>query len=800
MSNPYYDHTTFPTPNAPGSSAQLRAELDLIEAGFDKLPTLTGNANKVVVVNSGETALIATSTVTGLTLSSPALTGTPTAPTSAAGTNTTQVATTAFVNAERSNTATLTNKTFNLNNNTFVATSAQLAAAITDESGSGALLFANSPALTGTPTAPTAAGGTNTTQIATTAFVATNSTNYAPLASPALTGTPTAPTAAAGTSSTQLATTAFVAATAFSSVLPAQTGNAGKYVTTNGTTASWASVYASQQQDFASSGTWTKPTGATFVMVEAWGAGGGAASGARRASLNARAGGGGGGGGAYNYRIFRAAELPSSVAVTVGLGGSGGTAITTDNSNGLTGSNGGNTSFGTFLTGYGGGGGDIVTTTANGGHGGGTQSAGTSSIVGAPGTGSTAGAAFGGGSGSSTTNPGVSSGFGGGGGGSSLQSSSSPTIGGVSSWGGAGGSGGGAITTADANLYSPTTPATGYFGVGGQAGYAMLSLSNYIVADIAFGNSTFVAVGLQSHILTSSNGTSWTFVPGPFTVTFLGVLYDGTKWVAWTDTAVWTSTNLTSWTLATRAPLAANSFAYIAHNAGTYVAVGASGAIRTSTDLAAWTSQTSGASSQLNHVIYDGTRWIAVGSGDVCTSTDAVTWTRYAPVASFDRVASSGSVIVAVTSGATAAYRSTNAGATFTAASTPPASDWYRSLIYAGGQFVAAGSTNSTVSTSTDGNTWTTQTDGTTDNYRGIAYGLGLYVVGSNTNNSNAVISSPNGTAWTTRTATAFGPASTAGWSGSIACGGGGGGASLNGTASGAGGAGGTGYCRVYSW
>ena len=64
-----------------------------------------------------------------------------------------------------------------------------------------------SPALTGTPTAPTAAPGTNTTQIATTAFVATS---FAPLASPALTGTPTAPTAAAHTNTTQVATTAFV--------------------------------------------------------------------------------------------------------------------------------------------------------------------------------------------------------------------------------------------------------------------------------------------------------------------------------------------------------------------------------------------------------------------------------------------------------------------------------------------------------------------------------------------------------------------------------------------------------------
>jgi hypothetical protein len=56
---------------------------------------------------------------------------------------------------------------------TFLGTpsSANLAAALTDETGSGANVFAVSPALSGTPTAPTASGGTNTTQIATTAFV-----------------------------------------------------------------------------------------------------------------------------------------------------------------------------------------------------------------------------------------------------------------------------------------------------------------------------------------------------------------------------------------------------------------------------------------------------------------------------------------------------------------------------------------------------------------------------------------------------------------------------------------------------
>jgi len=58
-----------------------------------------------------------------------------------------------------------------------------------------------SPVFTGVPTAPTAAQGTATTQLATTAFVTS---------SPQFTGTPIAPTASTGTNTTQVATTAFV--------------------------------------------------------------------------------------------------------------------------------------------------------------------------------------------------------------------------------------------------------------------------------------------------------------------------------------------------------------------------------------------------------------------------------------------------------------------------------------------------------------------------------------------------------------------------------------------------------------
>lgn len=71
-----------------------------------------------------------------------------------------------------------------------------------------------SPTFTGTPAAPTAAADTNTTQLATTAYVIGQA--YAKLASPTFTGTPTLPTGticttqAADDSSTKAATTAFV--------------------------------------------------------------------------------------------------------------------------------------------------------------------------------------------------------------------------------------------------------------------------------------------------------------------------------------------------------------------------------------------------------------------------------------------------------------------------------------------------------------------------------------------------------------------------------------------------------------
>ncbi|UVK37631.1 hypothetical protein LHFGNBLO_004696 [Mesorhizobium sp. AR10] len=121
-----------------------------------------------------------------------------------------------------------------------------------------------SPTFTGTPVAPTAAPGTNTTQVATTGFVkaavdvvlggvsaafdtlseiATELGLKAYIASPTFTGSPAAPTAAPGTNTTQLATTAFVAA--------------GLALKLNSSGAHLQSAYESPQQTIAAAGALT---------------------------------------------------------------------------------------------------------------------------------------------------------------------------------------------------------------------------------------------------------------------------------------------------------------------------------------------------------------------------------------------------------------------------------------------------------------------------------------------------------------------------------------------------------------
>lgn len=180
--------------------------------GADSFPFVSSAANITKRMTIWDIPNIPTIVSTYAPKASPAFTGSPTAPTQSPGDNSTKLATTAYADALVSDTA------YNATSWNGVTGISASKNAIRDQMILMATLA--SPALTGTPTAPTASALDNSTKIATTAYadgaVSTLSGTVtsalalkAPLASPALTGSPTAPTQSALDSSTKIATTAY---------------------------------------------------------------------------------------------------------------------------------------------------------------------------------------------------------------------------------------------------------------------------------------------------------------------------------------------------------------------------------------------------------------------------------------------------------------------------------------------------------------------------------------------------------------------------------------------------------------
>lgn len=148
MANNFFTASGNPATNSQGLSATMRAEFESIEDGFDKLPTMTGNGLKVVGINAAGTSLEAVA-VTG-TGSVVKATG-PTLVTPDIG-----VATATSVNG----TTIPSSKTLVVTTDKISAlaatTSLELAGVISDETGSGALVFGTSPTLS----SPAITGGT----------------------------------------------------------------------------------------------------------------------------------------------------------------------------------------------------------------------------------------------------------------------------------------------------------------------------------------------------------------------------------------------------------------------------------------------------------------------------------------------------------------------------------------------------------------------------------------------------------------------------------------------------------------
>jgi hypothetical protein len=107
---------------------------------------------------------------------------------------------------------------------------------------------------------------------------------------------------------------------AFEGTLPDQSGNAGEYLKTDGTDATWEPIVSgiNAADVFVSSGNWTCPTGVQKVLAVVIGGGGGG-----EGNIANGAGGNDGGCGGYGAGVLTV--TPGTVyTVTIGAGGTGG--------------------------------------------------------------------------------------------------------------------------------------------------------------------------------------------------------------------------------------------------------------------------------------------------------------------------------------------------------------------------------------------------------------------------------------------------------------------------------------------
>jgi len=275
---------------------------------------------------------------------------------------------------------------------------------------------------------------------------------------------------------------------------------------------------------------------------------------------------------------------------------------------------------------------------------------------------------------------------------------------------------------------------------------------------VAYGNSTFVGVGLAGSLRTSAdNGVTWTVQPygagylngvstsAPY---FNGLTSntDNSTFVAVGNNGIiFTSSDRTTWTRQTSGT--SENLSGIAYGNGTFVSVGGNGTIRTSTDSVAWITGTSGTSTTLNGITYANSKFVAVGNtGTILTSADGSTWnvqTSGSTVNLYSVTYGNGKYVAVGGNSAGTILTSTD-GITWTAQVSGTV-NILSGITYADGKFVAVGDSG-TILTSTDGISWTVHSSGGSEHLYGVNYASDTFIaIGL----SGAVYTSADGVTWT---------------------------------------------------
>ena len=274
--------------------------------------------------------------------------------------------------------------------------------------------------------------------------------------------------------------------------------------------------------------------------------------------------------------------------------------------------------------------------------------------------------------------------------------------------------------------------------------------------SIAYGNGTYVAVGYDGGVMTSTNGISWTtrntgianrswssitYGEGIFVAVSWGEVSDGQAGIMTSpDGITWTSIN---------SP-AQESWSGIAYGNSIFVVVSYQNGnkVMTSPDGVTWALGTGGVGNDWAGVAFGNGTFVAVsrtGSGNrVMTSTNGISWTQQTSAAdnSWVSIAYGNGIFVAVAATGTGNRVMTSPdGVAWTIQTSAADNDW-SGITYGNGMFVAVSASGSgnRVMTSADGITWALQASAADNNWYGVTYGNGIFVAVSVNGTGNQVM------------------------------------------------------------
>ena len=255
---------------------------------------------------------------------------------------------------------------------------------------------------------------------------------------------------------------------------------------------------------------------------------------------------------------------------------------------------------------------------------------------------------------------------------------------------------------------------------------------------VAYGGTTFVAVGAGGSVFTSPDAITWTARTSPTTNDLNAVRFvNGRFFAVGAGGAAIFSTDGVTWNAG--ASGTSNALNGIGDFGGIAVVVGAGGTILISSDGLVWTATASGTTSTLYGADSGNGRVVVAGAaGTLLSSTDPFSgWQPLAsPVAADLRGVRYGANVFTVVGGGGATLWSGD-GIGFASASTP-ASVELRSVSF-GSQFAAVGA-GGAVFTSADGITWVGATSGSQADLAAVAFGLSRFsAVGASGTNLTAL-------------------------------------------------------------